>query len=198
MQHTKEGILRNSGKRWSNAVSITQDNRNKSERYRFSLLSTWMQELQRRMDLLIEERSTKQPLKWQPKMVYGVKCKQEFLFKGLTGKRNLSLTARGKLSGDAISNARQRTMTGAGIPEEYSPRHLRPACVNMFHFLAVRENDWMTSHELQEYFRHQEDSKVTNDNYIAVTLHDNVWKRWTAMSPKERQAVKTSACFTRV
>ena len=190
----KGELLREGGGAWSKTIIIKQNHRNRTKRYRYSLLSVWFAEYQRRMEVL----QAKKPQDFPPEMVDGIRCNLQFMFRGLDRKGQLSLVKRGMLSADSISNARQRVMSAAGIPSELSPRHLRPGTANMLYHIGVVEMKWMTMLQLQQYLRHQEGSKITEDAYLAVTINTAVWQRWNRLTLQEKRSIKTHSCIVRV
>ena len=198
---TKEKILRGDSDQWSRAIWITQNRKNKKPEYRNSTLAVWMQELQRRVDVLIARHQIKKPNDLKPFNLAGQEVMLRYLFMGRSGKSELILKIRTELSGDTISKSRSRVLKDSGIQDSdpsITPRHLRPGCANMLHHLAVIEMEWMTFMDLQNYVRHKEQSVVTRTNYIAARLIKSVWTRWGKLSKKQRKAIKTHTCFIRV
>ena len=201
MVNTKEEMLRKDGSPWADPVRIHQDPNRTDDFYRNSLASVWMQELQRRIDVLIAAQQKKKPGTYEPQDIHGVQVKLPYLFMGLTPKGRLLLKGREELSGDTISKSRSRILRAAGVPERITGRNLRSACVNMLYYLAVVEREYMSRAELQKYIRHKEDGKTRstiNTNYIAPRLCQSVYDRWTMMTAEQRKAIVTHSCFTRV
>ena len=194
----KEEILRDGGEPWSDSIDLTQDRSNRKDTYRNSLLSTWMQELQRRLDNMIAEHRKSAPLEFQEKKVHGVKVKLMNMLMGMTPRGGLLLKDREKLSGESISKSRKRILTKAGIPSNITPKHLRAGCGNMYNFLAIQESGWMKEEQLQILMRHRVGSDTTDENYIATRLDDDVRERWEKLTKAEKKKVKTHSCFTRV